>query len=180
MGLLFYASPILRIDLSKYFRAISAYRNIAQKLQEDPTLWDTKLGTSLWPSSVPNLNEWIAEVLENKPTTPKTAEATFDTIIVVDASAWGWGAVKLSRSSGKVKQISKEWDKNTPFSRISTHAEPMALAMAACVFVDPDEDGNVLFLTDSKACLGAFRRGYSGVYTVNGAVDLLQKAHPRK
>jgi hypothetical protein len=137
------------------------------------------LGDALWPSSLPNLEEWIDEVLRNKPCRPKEDEFDFDTIIAVDASAWGWGAVKLSRSSGKVLQISKPWGKDVPFAKISTHAEPMALAKAACVFVNPSEDGKVLFLTDSKACLGAFRRGYSGIYTVNGAVEMLQRAHPR-
>jgi integrase len=60
MGLLFFASPILRLDMSKFFRAISAYRHIARQLQDDHRLWDKPIGEALWPSSMPNLEEWIA------------------------------------------------------------------------------------------------------------------------
>jgi hypothetical protein len=176
MGLLFYGSAPLRIDLARRFYAIKFYREVATLLQERPYLLDTPI--ALRPSCIEQLKGWTEEVLRNEDTPVKKEDEPATAILITDASKWGWGAIYLQVDTGKVRTVSQQWDKPFVGRKKSTWAEPEAIARAGCYFLEPSEKGRVIILTDSSTAVGAYTKGYSPAFAVNKAVVKLKQNFP--
>jgi hypothetical protein len=178
MGLLFFAVPVLGTSLWSRFHTIKLYRTVAARCQADPRRWEQ--ACDLWPSVLPELTGWVAEVLSNPWQEVPAADATDpDDVVAVDSSAFGWGAVHLDRRTGRIRVVAGAWPDVFLERKASTHAEPMGLAFAAMRLFSASCCRRVLFLTDSTCTKYAFRRGYSPVWNVNGAIALLRAGRPR-
>jgi hypothetical protein len=172
MGLLFYASAPLRLNLADKFYAIKYYREVSAKIQAEPYLLDAPI--NLRPSCLGQLINWTKQVQTNTPAKVPDATEKATHILITDASRWGWGAVYLDVTNGKVQTKSEAWEREFKGKRVSTWAEPEAIARAACHFIDPKIRGRTIVLTDSSTAVGAYEKGYSPAFAVNKAVEKLK------
>jgi len=179
MGLLLYASPILRVHVSRYYYAVKEYSEVSGDLQRCPAILYSRF--TVCPSRMKVLMEWTEEVLLNRwrQVTDWQEGSGYEYVLVTDASKEGWGAVLMEEKTGRVQVLSYPWlPRSGPQGgavaasveldrRKSTYAEPEAIAMAIRRLFSRDYRGRVLILSDSKSAVAAFEAERSLSYPVN-------------
>jgi hypothetical protein len=178
MGLLFFASSVLRSNVGKYFQAMNMYRQRSSDLAEGAAGWSDDVrvqGTEL-----ADLAKWTAEVLKND-WVPCHDSRPASRFIATDASEWGWGAIFLDMQLGTVAQCSVPWspaDRARIDVRHSAHAEPEAVFRALCRFISPADHRPVAILTDSTTAKYSLPKAYSASFTVNAIAARCKEKFP--
>lgn len=167
IGLLFFATSVLRLNVGKFFQAMKMYRQRSSALADGGRSWNERV--FLAPSEKADLEAWTREATNNAwvacadPAPPRRFIAT-------DASEWGWGAIFLDLEAGIVNSCSVPWslaDRTWLDVNHSAYAEPEAVFRALCRFIAPASTAPVAILTDSTTAKYALPRGYSPSHTVN-------------
>lgn len=177
MGLLFFATSVLRLKLAGYFDALKGLRGKSQKVTACPELWDLPV-PAMAEGESRALQAWTRVATANA-FVPCETEAPAGLTLLTDACETGWGALCVDSDTGMAMSHSAMW---TPQERItlqtvhSTYAEPEAVYRAVCRFVRPAETRQVLVLTDSAAAKGALAKGHSPSFVVNAIAARLNSA----
>ena len=178
MGVLFFASPPLRINLAEKYYLLKSYAEISRTLQQQPWLLDAPL--ALPPSRAVVLAAWVAEVERNTWTAPEPRQITPSWIMVTDASATGWAAVFLDVHTGAVSTKAGKWTGHFKGRRArrSAWAEPQAICNGICAHLEPGTKGDLCILTDAKAAARAYNRKRSMKFPVNRNIGELLRKYP--
>ena len=155
-----------------YLSMRRAHSKICSEAVSDKA-WDEPV--IIAPTVLADLTEIAEILLVNEPVRirgarqPSVENDAYDTIIVVDASASGWGAYAKMRNGG-VYQIRRAW---TEHKRMSAHAEPIAATEAIRWARAHGAQGNIAIVTDHEAMAKGQRRwwsghgGFSSAYPIN-------------
>ena len=101
MGLLTYATAVLRFPLCTVYHAMKHYCIRGRQLALDEADWD---GPADVPPSVLNILErWTNTLIENTPVHPRERNVPFKHIIVTDASGSGFAYVHYCVELNSVK-----------------------------------------------------------------------------
>ena len=178
-SLLFWATRILRLDVSQKFAAMKAYRELATLLQEadDAGVWDKP--AKLPKKAYEELEKWTAEASSNTPVNFVTRAPQHT--LFIDASRYRWGAVCWCHDSNEVTVLSRRWDNATSKKGMehSTQAEPLAVTRALKTYLQSHPDARaVRVFTDSITARAAHRKGYAADYNINSAVRTVKKDLP--
>jgi len=181
-ALLFYTSRILNLNVSRYYFAMRAFRDLSRLLQEGESfaVWDEPCSLHGTPAMLRDLGNWTHDALANTPRRfdNETEDPTND-VIFVDASDWGWGAVKVCHKTGTFETIARRWSNNlraTGRTKRSTQAEPLAVDQAVRHFFPSKTElpQGITVITDSTTAKAAHNSGKAADYFINGAVDRLR------
>jgi hypothetical protein len=152
------------------------YAHVARICQSLPEAWDRPLVNLL--KVTPNLwfemNEWVKIVLKNESVPVVTKEGSPDLILIVDASAWGWGAVSIDTRTGSVEYASAPWPHcDLQRYQSSVFAEPRGVWAAMNRFIVRGKHRAVHVLTDHQPIVFAAKSGRPKCQFYN---DLLENA----
>jgi hypothetical protein len=120
------------------------------------------------------LLSWARVASTNAPVPVYTPDVEPDFAIYTDASAYGWGAISISRG-GNVKTISKRWstqeceDHNIHSSVVS---EPLALRKAIAALV-PTTTRKVTIYTDHLPFVFAAKATFGRAWSYSEAIQFL-------
>lgn len=169
-GLLFYAANTLKITIAKFHWAMRFMSLVCA----------TEQGTR---HSIPNdvkseVREWARISFQNKPVDVFTPDVEADFVVYTDASAYGWGAVSISRG-GNVLTISRPWtqqecEQYNVFS--SVVAEPLAIRKAVAALV-PMSAKKVTLFTDHQPFCYAYKGTYGRAWSYSCAIQFLSTYH---
>ena len=179
VGLLFFATSVLFINVASYFEAMKRLRARAREVEADEALWDAKVW--LCPTELTDLERWTQVALENVPTECRSVDEHPGKVIVTDASDWGWGALFWDVRSGRTAAVQAQWsamDKQQFDTSKSVYAEPEAVYRALCRFVVPSSSESVLVLTDNTAARWALAKGVSPSFFINKVACRVRNTFP--
>lgn len=167
-GLLLYAANTLRITVANFHWAMRFLSAVCATPQHE---------THTVPSDVrAELSEWARQAAENRPVAVHTPDCESDYVIYTDASAYGWGAVSISKG-GSVLTISGVWserDRHEWNLQSSVSAEPLAIRKAIAALV-PSSATKVTIFTDHESFVGAFHKGIGRTYAYAAAMQFLSQ-----
>jgi hypothetical protein len=176
MGLLFFASQILKLDPSKYYFAMKTYRRLASQFAKgDQSARSAPL--SLSPCVRRQLLAWIDEAIANQPIVPIDLSMVdkFSYILFCDASLSGWGAVLCNTTTNQVFSVGGAFEPS--FSHLSINVlEAEAVLRGLYAFRNDLRGMRVSLVVDNTSCEAAVRRGYSGAYGLNKVVASINAA----
>jgi hypothetical protein len=135
------AANTLRIKIANYHWALRFLSKVCATVQRTEHELPADVRSELL--------SWARVASTNAPVPVHTPEVESDFVIYTDASAYGWGAISISRG-GNVKTISKRWstqecdDHNVHSSVVS---EPLALRKAIAALL-PTTTRRVMIYTD--------------------------------
>ena len=175
MALLMFVSPVLDLQVSRYYYAMRAYSRISADLQDKPWLLDTPLQIS--KSRMAILLAWSELALQNQ-WRGIEARRPPQHVLVTDASKWGWGGFVLNLATGAVRQVQGKWQDGYQGRRKSVYAETEGIKEALLATFAANEAADILILTDSDAAKGAFRKGRSMIFELNRAILAVQEHRP--
>ena len=171
VGLLFFLTHTLGVRMEKYLSVRRAQSKIASEATSDEK-WDAPV--TLADTVRADMSEIVGILLENSPCRcdaidpPSTNMQDYQTVIIVDASASGWGAfVKIHET---VYEIRRGW---TTTLRYSAHAEPTAAKEALRWARAQGATGRTAVITDHIALPLGQRKfwnrfgGFSNAWPVN-------------
>ena len=177
LGLLFYASTVLRINLASFYFPLKWYRRIAHDFEKGsrnsrPFGLDTIVRP--WPSILPNFTRWFRDILKNTPVSHETTEPTVT--LFCDASKTGCGAVLIdgvcpsyrqygeALSAGEYAEIWNEADAQKSISLLETRAAAKAIRHFSSFLLGK----SVKVYIDNTSLLGALGKTYSKSFALNG------------
>jgi hypothetical protein len=167
-GLLLYAANTLRITVANFHWAMRFLSAVCSTPQHE---------RHSIPSDVrAELVEWARQAAENKPVDVYTPDCESDFVIYTDASAYGWGAVSISKG-GNVLNISGVWSDHERREwnlQSSVSAEPLAIRKAIAALV-PSTAKKVTIFTDHESFVGAFQKGIGRTYAYAAAMQFLSQ-----
>lgn len=175
-GVLFYASNVLDVQLSKKFEALRYYRLSMSKMMP----WDKKIRSM--PEEInDDLKNWCCELKRNLAvpafTEPTTCEP--DLTLYIDASAYGWGCVSM-KDAARPKIFAAPWsqaDKEKYMVEHSVTSEPLGAERAILAAVTKDTR-KVHVFTDHSPMLFSQQRKYGKAKSYNDLVIFLQENYP--
>lgn len=175
-GILFFASGVLEVCPAPYFYALRAYREMAAETKD----WDST-ANRLSSSALHELRGWLQICSLNTPIPIVSAKPIFfpSIDIIVDASAWGCGAV-ISRD-GKVTEFSRRWsleELNTLNLKSSVVAEPRGVESAVMHTLEAGFGGSVRIHTDHMPLVYAASRGFASCFWYNKLLLSLRACFP--
>ena len=178
--LMFYTSAILRIDKSRHFAAIRAYREASSRTQRRYETWDDPVPPFIPKHTWHDLALWKDTVLENAPAPLQDPEGEPDVFVMTDASDWGWGVLWSDGASGAIHTYAEPWGDTLSMEerKSSVIAEPVAVHRALCRIIRPNRRCVVRLATDSSAAMWAIRAGYSKSFRMNMIVHRIRGAFP--
>ena len=165
-GLLLYAANTLRLTIANYHWALRFMSKVcASEQQTEHDIPDDVRGEFL---------SWARVASTNTPVDVYTPDIEADFIIYTDASAYGWGAISISRG-GNVKTISKQWspqecEEHNVYS--SVVAEPLAIRKAIAALV-PATTRKVTIFTDHLPFVFAAEATYGKAWSYSSAIQFL-------
>jgi len=177
MGLLFYTSTVLRLDLAKFYFPLKWYRRLAHDFERgsrggSPFGLDTPVRP--WASIATSFDGWFNRVLANTPVTHETPDPTVT--LFCDASKTGCGAIFIDgvmpsyRQYGEAMsagEFSEIWDDDDAAKSISL-LETRAAAKAIRYFSEFLRGKSVRVFIDNTSLLGALGKTYSKSFALNG------------
>ena len=178
LGLLFFATSVLRLNPAAHFEAIKRLRERARQVNDNEALWGATV--HLVEGERESLRRWTVLATENAAVRCPN-DLTPTRVLMTDASDWGWGAIMVDLSSGRCQQAQHAWteqDRAGWRTGVSSHAEPEAIYRALCTLVRPSEVGNLMVLTDSTTAKWALRKGMSPSFEVNAVVNRVRRTFP--
>jgi hypothetical protein len=107
IGVLSYASTVADIKPTQFYFSLRLYAHVARICQAVPECWDRPfvslmaIPAKLWIE----MDKWVCIVLKNEPVPVVTKEGSPDLVLIVDASAWGWGAISVDVKTGSVEYV---------------------------------------------------------------------------
>lgn len=161
-GLILYARHTINAPLAPYFTALRFLRTLEGHINWDARAPPIPVGVCQ------QLRALLAVIIANHPVLilPARDRGEIDTIIVVDASSAGWGAIVANHDSGGVFGFSEPWPQPIRHSAV---AEPRAIKRAIARFLHPTDIRRVLIVTDHSPIVwaaphddgsGGYARGY--------------------
>ncbi len=178
LGLLFFATSVLRLNVGRHFETMKRYRLRSAAAAHDPSLWRERVAMEM--AEAADLDAWTREAITNA-WVPCHDGRPPALILVTDASDWGWGALCLDTDSGLVDSCSVPWtraDRERLDVSKSSYAEPEAVYRALCRFVRPAENRPVAVYTDSTTAQWSLPKGYSPSFVVNAIAAKCRDAFP--
>ena len=176
---LFFCSRILGVSVAGYFHSIQWLRRLCADLTSNK-VW--RRDSDIPPSVLNGLESWLRTVLSNRPRSPSLFAAASADLLIVDSSAWGFGAIRVT-SNGEVEVLSERWG---PEDRVrsgqSTWAEPTGIVRALDHFYTvgrADGLNGVLVLSDNMSASCSLERGFSRSYDVNLICAALNERFPQ-
>ena len=177
LGLLFYTSTVLRVNLASYYFPLKWYRRIAHDFERGsrggrPFGLDTLVRP--WPSIVTSFDGWFNTILKNTPVKHELAEPTVT--LFCDASKTGCGGILIDgvmpsyRQYGEAMsagEFSEIWDDTDSEKSISL-LETRAAAKTIRYFSDFLYGKTVKVFIDNTSLLGAWGKTYSKSFALNG------------
>lgn len=177
MGLLFFASTVLKIHLARFYFPIKWYRRIAHDFERGsrsgkPFGLDSVV--TVWPSITRKFDQWLHRVGENVPTSHEKADPTIT--LFCDASKVGCGAVLIDGvrpsylqygESLSKKEYADVWHGNDLDKAISL-LETKAATKAIHFFRQYLEGKTVRLYIDNTSLIGALGKTYSKSFALNG------------
>ena len=177
MGLLFYTSTVLKVNLATYYFPLKWYRRVAHDFEKGsrnkrPFGLDTVVQP--WPSIKPNFTRWLNKILTNTPVSHETSEPTVT--LFCDASKTGCGAVLIDGicpsyrqygeaiSAGEYAAIWNDADAAKSISLLETRAAAKAIRHFSSFL----EGKTVKVFIDNTSLLGALGKTYSKSFALNG------------
>ena len=182
VGLVHYLWNTLDARPELYLSMRRAHSKICSEAVSDKA-WDEPV--ILAPTVLADLTEITGILLANEPVRIRSAcqpsldNEAYDTIIIVDASASGWGA--YAKIGEETFEVRRAW---TEHKRMSAHAEPIAATEAIRWARTHGAQGNVAVVTDHEAMAKGQRRwwsghgGFSSAYPINEFFVELYNTHP--
>ena len=172
MGLLFFFTSVLDLNLSPYFDLMRAYSQLARRLQasgkNDP-IWRSPI--QFVPSVARQLERWTETALKNEALDLTALSKAPRYMLFVDASGAGWGAIYFDARRGTFLTHLAKWAPSEAAAmQHSTHAEPEAAARAIARFVTPNRSDQMeptLVLSDSTTAVAMIENRRSPSYVVN-------------
>ena len=169
-GLLFYASPALKINVAKYYFAMKTYRRIASRLSKN-TIGEADL-VNITKCIREQLREWLAQIVRNTPQVPEqVVQAKY--IMYSDASLSGWGCVLIRESDQLVLSVGDKWEMGMT-KNINT-LEALAILEGLRAFSQFLRNSSVELRVDNTSALSGVRRGYARAKHLNEVVDTIQQ-----
>jgi hypothetical protein len=162
MGLLFFASSVLRIPVAKAYHAMKQHAQISRELIRDERRLDEK--AVLWEGkAAEQLHEWTRLALENKEVTPMDLNKEYEHFMMVDASAEGVGGVCYCPELNLVRILDVRWKR--PAQSCDFESEGIDLALRC--FFPQGTNQNIFLLNDNEAAVLRWGKGYAKSYNVN-------------
>jgi hypothetical protein len=185
IGLLFYSMQVLDVPVAEFFNLLRFVSNTSRDMQAaGDTLWDQP--ATVWKSAAADLDRWTALAVKNTPRpVPEKQQPTV--LILVDASAHGYGYIALDTITGKTFMHGSAWsdDFASEHGRAklqrSTFTEPWAiLHMMRHLVPQLDADRCLRIGTDSVTAAAIHRRGYSArSFDLNNVGAAARKEFPQ-
>ena len=176
MGLLFYGSTVLKINLAHFYFPIKWYRRLAHDFERGsrggkPFGLDTVV--TPWPSIEQRFDWWMRRIGSNVPASHEKSEPTIT--LFCDASKVGCGAVLIDGvcpsyrqygASFTTKEYSDIWDAKDESKAISL-LETKAAAKAISHFRHFLEGNSVRLYIDNTSLIGALSKTHSKSFALN-------------
>jgi hypothetical protein len=165
-GLLFYAANTLRITIAKFHWAMRFMSSVCATGQD--------VEHELPKDVCVEIREWARISFTNEPVEVYTPDSEADFVVYTDASAYGWGAISISRG-GNVLSISRPWtqqerEQYNVYS--SVVAEPLAIRKAIAALV-PTSAKKVTLFTDHLPFCYAYKGTYGRAWSYSSAIQFL-------
>ena len=185
IGLLFYSMQVIAVPVAEFFNLLRFVSTVSRGMQAvNDTQWD--LPATVWPSALVDLERWTALALKNEPRPVPTARRP-DVLVLVDASAYGYGYVALDTTTGQTYTHGARWSAafvrahGAEKLRRSTFTEPWAiLLMKRHLVPQLGTDPCLRIGTDSVTAAATHRRGYSSrSYDLNAVAAADRTEFPR-
>ena len=184
LGLLFYTSTVLRVNLAKYYFPLKWYRRVAHDFERGsrggrPFGLDTLVRP--WASIVTSFDGWFNTILTNTPVTHELGEPTVT--LFCDASKTGCGGILIDgvmpsyRQYGEAMsagEFSELWDDTDAEKSISL-LETRAAAKTIRYFSEFLRGKTVKVFIDNTSLLGALGKTYSKSFALND--ELIELIH---
>lgn len=178
-GLIMFANSVLRGNVGAHFSSMRFLRDFSTDVQADPTKWKSSL--TLPRGVAADLSDWISYLIRNE-WRPIADDDDVAMTIMVDASAWGWGAIATCADTGAVQQASGAWsveERRIFKTDDSVHSEPLGAHKALCRFAKfvsnaPARPRTIRVLSDSTTAVAAINKGYSPSFIVNRVARMIR------
>jgi hypothetical protein len=173
-GLNIFASGVASISLGDYYWPMTYLR----RLHAEQAGWDDP-AQPIDDNTLAILKDWGDALLTNKPVQLKTGNVDRATVptIIVDASAWGWGAICLDGERTRI--ISERWvdEAERKKAEQSTYAEPTA-ALRAVYRLKLPTWNSVNVITDHSALFFVGNKGFARTFVYNEVVRKIRATFP--
>jgi hypothetical protein len=176
MGLFFWTTSVLQMELSRFFHLLRDYRRAAA-LVANTQKYDHEVAI-LTPTAVNELKSWMAITIKNDPVPLRKAIFGEPSLtLVVDASGVGFCAISTTDYTDP-KVLAGVWGKEQQEkAQSSVWAEPEAIFLACTRFVRP-EDKFVRIHTDHSPVVYAAAAGYAKGFSANHLLARLKATFP--
>ncbi len=165
-GLLIYAAGTLQMTMAKYHWALRFLSHVAGT--EEDTNHTVPAAVLI------ELVDWSRTAATNSPVPVWTPTMEPDFTIYTDASAYGYGAISISKG-GNVLQLAKQWtaeDKEAWNVTSSVTAEPLAIQRAVAALV-PNTAKKVVIYTDHLPFVYAHERTVGKAYMYSRTIQFM-------
>jgi hypothetical protein len=167
MGSLFHAAAVLRIQLSRFYYVVKAYRRLASQIARGVKTFSSEY--TVWPSAKPLLDRWCEEAIANVPVSHfdvKNPRLTLYTDACTGTATrpGGWGAVLFAE--GLVYTFSGLWSARDS-KRSINELEAMALRLGLQATADIRGDNPIRIFVDNTSVLYGVQRGRSNAFHFN-------------
>eukprot|EP00759_Apiculatamorpha_spiralis_P014890 PhF_6_TR21657/c4_g2_i2/m.30861 len=169
MGLMFFGSTVLNINVGRFWYIVKWYRRIASKVERGDYSMDSIV--SVWESKRKDFKDWILILQRNEPVDHHVAEHEFT--LFTDASNTGYGAVLLHdgmivKDFGKKtpQEFAGRWDALNAGKHINL-LEAKAVQHALEYFGSQLQGSTVRVMIDNTSLLGALKNKYSQSFALN-------------
>jgi hypothetical protein len=165
-GVLFFCSCVLRHRIP--YHPFKFYRKRASSFNKHG---DGRQSTTIWPSVIIQLQDWIITLQTNDWTKP-TRPVLERNVLYTDASLLGFGAI-LFDTEGGVHKLAGQW---TPLeaSRRIEELEAMAISRATAHFATQLASKGLDLNIDNTSVRGSLRKGYSRSYNLDARIREVQ------